>query len=141
MLVLSIGLLGLAGLQVEGIRSNHSAYLRSQAVTLTYDLAERMRANVTAATTGAYAQTIPGSLGFDCMTVLPGIPAAPCTTAQMATADLFLWGQNVSTLLPGGVGQVQGPDPSGYFTISVQWNELDGAGTPIQSTVSLNVRP
>ncbi len=42
--VLSIGLLGLAGLQATSVQSNHSAYQRSQATLLGYDLADRMRA-------------------------------------------------------------------------------------------------
>ncbi len=44
-LVLSIGLLGIAGLQVTGLRFNHSAYARTQATLLAYELADRMRAN------------------------------------------------------------------------------------------------
>jgi len=44
-LVLSAGLLGLAGLQIAGMKSSHSAYLRSQAAFAVYDLLERMRAN------------------------------------------------------------------------------------------------
>lgn len=43
-LVLAVGLLGLAGLQLAGMKSNRSAYLRSQAVIATYDLLDRMRA-------------------------------------------------------------------------------------------------
>ena len=42
--VLSIGLLGLAGLQMTSIKSSHSAYMRSQATLLAYDLADRARA-------------------------------------------------------------------------------------------------
>ena len=53
-LVLSIGLLGLAGLQAAGLRNNQSAYLRSQATILAYDVADRMRATRAAAAAGAY---------------------------------------------------------------------------------------
>jgi type IV pilus assembly protein PilV len=136
-LVLSIGLLGLAGLQVQGLRHNQNAYLRNQAVALAYDLAERMRGNPGAALAGAYAAGI-ANPGFDCMITLPG---SPCTPAQMAAADLFLWSQNVNTLLPGGVAAVAGPNPSGYFTITVSWNETDETGTATVSNVSLNVLP
>ena len=41
--VLSIGLLGLAGLQMTSIKGSHSAYMRSQATLLAYDLADRAR--------------------------------------------------------------------------------------------------
>ncbi len=47
MLVLAVGLLGLAGLQATSLRNNQSAYNRSQATQLAYDLADRMRANFT----------------------------------------------------------------------------------------------
>ena len=45
MLVLAVGLLGLAGLQATSLRNNQSAYNRSQATQLAYDIADRMRAN------------------------------------------------------------------------------------------------
>ena len=45
MLVLAVSLLGLAGLQATSLRNNQSAYNRSQATQLAYDLADRMRAN------------------------------------------------------------------------------------------------
>lgn len=54
LLILSIGLLGLAGLQAGGLRSNHSAYLRSQAVMLAHDMADRMRSNPVAAAADCY---------------------------------------------------------------------------------------
>ena len=46
LLVLSIGLLGLAAMQVRSIKNTHSAYLRSQATYLAYDMLDRMRANM-----------------------------------------------------------------------------------------------
>lgn len=53
--VLSLGLLGLAGLQMTSLRSNHSAYLRSQATLLAYDLTDRMRADCSGMGAGRYA--------------------------------------------------------------------------------------
>ena len=44
-IVLSIGLLGLAGLQLTSLRNSNSAYTRSQAVILSYDIVDRIRAN------------------------------------------------------------------------------------------------
>ena len=45
MLVLAVGLLGLAGLQATSLKNNQSAYNRSQATQLAYDIADRMRSN------------------------------------------------------------------------------------------------
>jgi len=52
-LVLSIGLLGLAGLMASSIRNNHSAYQRTQATWLAYDMIDRMRVNRANAITSA----------------------------------------------------------------------------------------
>lgn len=53
-LVLAIGLLGIAGLQSRALKNGQSAFERSQAVTLTYLMLDAMRANVDAARTGQY---------------------------------------------------------------------------------------
>ena len=48
-MLLAVGLLGLAGLQAVSLRNNHSAYLRSQATMLTYEIIDGMRTNRSAA--------------------------------------------------------------------------------------------
>jgi type IV pilus assembly protein PilV len=53
-LVLAIGLLGIAGLQGRALKNSQSAFERSQAVTLTYLMLDAMRANVQAARTAQY---------------------------------------------------------------------------------------
>ena len=45
MVILAIGLLGLAALQAVGMRNNHSALSRFQATLSAYDMADRMRSN------------------------------------------------------------------------------------------------
>jgi len=54
LVVLSIGLLGAAKLQVLAVRYNSQSFLRGQAVVLAYDMADRMRANPTAVAAGNY---------------------------------------------------------------------------------------
>lgn len=95
--VLAIGLLGLAGLQVTSLRNNQSAYNRSQATQLAYDIADRMRANVaekTTYTTGTATTTA------TCLTT------AGCTTQEMAENDLKEWNDSLTATLPGGQGIV-----------------------------------
>ena len=53
-LVLAIGLLGVAGLQTTNIKNSHSAHQRTMAVMLTGSMAERIRANTAVAATGAF---------------------------------------------------------------------------------------
>ncbi len=104
LIVMSVGLLSLAGLQVIGLRNNHSAYLRSQATIQSYDIIDRMRVNIQAVEAGNYHQpTVADSAGTEnasCYTT------TGCTPAEMAAHDLFSWNQAIAEVLPSGVGIV-----------------------------------
>ena len=63
LLVLSIGLLGIAALQANSLKVNHGAYQRSQAIFLAYDMMDRLRANRTAALAGQCDITLGATLG------------------------------------------------------------------------------
>lgn len=104
LVVLSIGLLGLAGLQLTSLQASNDSYGRTQATILAYDIADRMRANVPAAINGNYIispGTPPAAPAVDCT-------ATSCTTAQMAQDDTFDWFQQVTTanVLPGGTARI-----------------------------------
>ena len=128
MLVLAVGLLGLAGLQATSLKNNQSAYNRSQATQLAYDLADRMRANVAGITT--YTAITPISTAVaqaDCLTV-----STTCTPADMAQSDLYEWNLAVTATLPSGaVGTLA--VAAGLFTITINWDDnrdgdVDGNG-------------
>ena len=127
MLILAVGLLGLAGLQATGLRNNLSAYNRSQATQLAYDLADRMRANL------ADAQLYGASVYF---TQAPAGAAVPncetttgCTTTQMAQNDLAVWNTNITTTLPLGQGAVG--LAGNIYTITINWDDnRDGCVNP-----------
>lgn len=57
-LVLSVGLLGLAGLQVSSLKTAQNASFKQQATFVIYELLERMRSNRQAVLAGDYAQTL-----------------------------------------------------------------------------------
>lgn len=128
LVVLSVGLLGLTGLQATSLRNNHSAFLRSQATVAINDIMDRMRANRTVAKDGLYAlttATTAGSLGTPCVT--------SCTDTQLRTRDQIEWLQQVSRL-PNGDGSIVmqqiGGDPDRDLAIvRVQWND-DRTGDP-----------
>lgn len=94
-LVLSIGLLGLAGLQLTGLRNNHSAHLRGQATQFAYDMVDQMRANPVGMAVSAYNNPS-ASATAACLTT------AGCTPAQMAEHDMFEWTTNIAATLPDG---------------------------------------
>ncbi|WP_417788108.1 type IV pilus modification protein PilV [Stutzerimonas xanthomarina] len=112
MVVLAIGLLGLAGLQATSIQSNHSAYYRSQATLLAGDLADRMRANRLEALTNAYLTDFPTSSSTNTVTG---------TTAEKDVAE---WLNQLALTLPDGTGKVEKNDT--LVTISVRWNGTRG---------------
>ncbi|MGB5305176.1 MAG: type IV pilus modification protein PilV, partial [Gammaproteobacteria bacterium] len=92
-LILSIGLLGLASLQSNGMRFNHTSYLRSQATVLSYGIADTMRANRSASLNGDYDTDFTEN-------------AATFTGSGLAQTDLNTWKTQLETLLPGGEGLI-----------------------------------
>lgn len=107
-LLLSFGIVGLAGLQFNGTKFNHSAYLRSQAVSLAYDLSDRVRSNLDACQTGgACAYQTPLATAFDGTGAQAcGQPIALVANANaMAAVDVNQWKSCVENALPGGQGQ------------------------------------
>lgn len=117
--VLSIGLLGLAGLQASGMRVGQSSIYRSQAAQLSYDMIDRMRVNI--ANTAAYSHnlSLTGGVPTSCA-------AAPVTAAEVAQCDLQDWRRRLQTL-PGGTGSVD-VSLAPQVTIIVQWDDTRGAG-------------
>ncbi len=116
-LVMSVGLLGVAALQLTSLRANHSSSLRSQATLLAYDIVDRMRANQTAATAGGYDIALAGT----------------SAGGSVALDDLARWKQNLTNTLPAGRGAVQrtGAGTATKFTITVQWDDSRGAEAPL----------
>lgn len=121
MLILAGGLLGLAGLQAVGMSNNQSAYQRSQATQLAYDMADRIRANIADANNGATSTYITmdptaAALQADCETV-----SATCTTTDAAQNDLFRWNQAVINTLPLGAGTIAVNGT--VFSITINWDD------------------
>ena len=112
--VLSIGLLGIASLQAFGQRSNHSAYLRSQATALAYDMIDRIRANTAGLLNGNYnaIDTTAGPYSN------PGCDSITCSSSQMAQYDMYDWQQELATQLPAGNGKVTGAGHGSVFTVT-----------------------
>jgi type IV pilus assembly protein PilV len=131
LVVLCMGLLGVAAMQLSSLRSNHGSAMRSQATFLAYDIIDRMRANRAQALAGAYA--------ID----LGDAPAG----GTVAGDDLVAWKQNIARTLPAVVdnnGDAQVADGSvvqvgDVFTVTIRWNDFDDTGatprTPVEFTM------
>lgn len=119
LVIFSIGLLGLAGLQAGGLRSNTQARLRTVSVIQAYDMADRIRANPRGVTDGDYNaldDTTPTA--GNCVT-------NTCTAAQMATYDYYEWVTTNQNVLPSGHGTVSSSVVAGVrlFSVTVMWDE------------------
>ena len=114
--VLSVGLLGLAALQVSGLRVGQSSFYRAQAAQLATDMADRLRANLGAARTCELA-------------LADATPTSPTTTCQR---DLAEWRSRLRAL-PGGTGGVDIDLAQNTVTIIVQWDDSRGGGTTSSS--------
>lgn len=110
-LVLSIGLLGMGALISVGIKNNQSAYFRTQATVLAYDILDRMRANRNAAQAGGYNVAV----------------GAGAAGAGQANTDLTEW-KNALALLPGGDGGIA-CNAVGTCTVTVQWDDSLGVNS------------
>jgi len=116
--VLSIGLLGVAGMQSLGLRLNHDALQRSQATTLAYDIAEKMRLDpVNALVVGGnpYAGTIAAAL-----------PATICNDSSVTPADVLVcWQVALRDRLPTGTITITGPPSAANptLTLNLTWSD------------------
>lgn len=138
--VISIGLLGLLGLQSVGLSSTQTAQARSIAVLEINNIMNRMRANPGAVANDEFAdvtnptKTKPGT---DCQ-------SASCDEAEMAAFDVYQWGEKLAAQLPSGTGTIICNDSpcndDSVHTITVSWNEKnrgEGAGNGGTATQQL----
>lgn len=131
-LVLSVGVLGYVGLQINAKRLNYESTQRTTAVYLAQNLLERMRSNPNQLNAYVVADLDPGALTEPS----PNCTTAQCTTAQLAAYDLWEWDQ----LLDGAVvsGGLVNPmacvtNDGNYLTVIIVWQgktELDQTNAP-----------
>lgn len=117
MLVMAIGLLGLAGLMTSSMRNNLSASHRTQATWMAYDIVDRMRANRASAVTGGYVTAM--GAAANCA------PAATSVTATPAQ-DIAAWKNQLACALPAGNGSIAVDTNTKVATVLIQWNDSRG---------------
>lgn len=134
LVIVSVGLLGMAALYLEGLRVERSAVYRITAIDLAADLADRIRANPNA----SQAYTAEGASGA-CAANGAGA-MHDCTAAQLAADDIYWWQQTVRSLLPSGTGTIAVlPGAHSHtYTITLSWSE-PGATTPTGLVMSVQI--
>lgn len=120
LVILSIGILGLASLQTVSLNSNAVANQTSQATALAYDMADRMRANRQAAQAGAY------DIAFQ--SPVPAC-AAPATVGTIAQQDISAWRMALACRLPQATGSIV--RAGNEVVLTVQWDDSHGENAPL----------
>lgn len=131
LVVMAVGLLGIAGLYVEGLRAGRTAVYRSAAVNLASDMADRIRANPA----GAYEGAGPGA---DNACVNGG---GDCDPDELAADDWFRWTTDLEERLPvGATGAIVRDDlaPVTQYRITVAWPEI-GQDEPVSYTLAVRL--
>ena len=129
LVVLAIGLLGIAALYLNSLQAGRTAVYRTQAVQLAADLADRIRMNRTAqAAYGAVFADDPAVVGA-CATT------GGCSDADLAATDLKTWKDEIALQLPNGEGQVVVTLPAAAgepttYVITIRWDEV-GEAAPL----------
>jgi type IV pilus assembly protein PilV len=130
LVILSIGLLGIARMSLSTVQANGSAFMRSQATELIQQIVDNMHANQ------PQAELVGANQGYNiAFGVNPGAAAncfaGGCSATQIATYDLSQWKTQLAASLPNGDGQivvVAAANPATgsleyTATVSVQWND------------------
>jgi len=129
LVIVAVGLLGLAGLQVRGLSIQKDAHGRAIATQLALDLADRMRANRVPATLTPpvdYTFTAAYPTGMAALpTASTDCEAGVCDEAQQAQFDLARWMARVNQTLPGGWAHVApiGGTGNRAWNVTLLWTE------------------
>jgi len=124
MLILAIGLLGLAALQTQGVRFNNDAFVRTQGATIAYDIIDKMcanRANAVQYTIFPARNALPPSGSYSWK---PGETPYTCNPlAASVINDLAYWLNTVELVLPQGTATItqQAAPNDDLYTIKVKW--------------------
>jgi type IV pilus assembly protein PilV len=138
----SIGVLGYAGLQMNGLKQTSAALFRSQATVSTHDIADRLRANLPGALAGGYRTIQTAGLST------PNCDDA-CIPFDLAVRDLKLWQNLLAQHLPLGVGEVSCTDSdtldaipcseNSTHTIVVSWDDNQDGNA--RATIQVDIDP
>lgn len=113
LVVISMGLLGVAALQMRTLRHNYEALMRSHASALADDIADRMRSN------SAAVRPASGQSKYETKF---GARSASSDKSREAR-DVMEWKNAMAARLPSGDGEVVVLEDTGLVTIRVRWGE------------------
>lgn len=126
LVILSVGLLGIAALQSRGQQFNYAAYTYTQATFLAYDMMDRIRNNALQAQNGIYKADLTGACPKTEKRCQGSDLSDRCNPDELAQFDLYDWCQSLKSTLPGGEAKINwipastGGGP-GRYQITLGW--------------------
>lgn len=128
--ILAIGMLGIAGMLLLSSKVNNSSYAKQQAVQCVYDIFDKIRANSQAAINGDYNVSNINSSGSPTPPSAPGTLCnqSSCSATQLAAYDTWYWLAYDVARLPNGSGSISASPAGGsagntLITVTVQWDD------------------
>lgn len=151
LLIFSLGMLGLAGLMVVSVKTNQSAFLRTQASFIAQAMANRIRVNLGHVLD--YNGTYIGAGGAD-----PCAAGVSCSNTDIVDRDIWQFREQISTFLPnptatidcvgaslGAPANAASAPFNGLCTMSILWSEAtlerDSIGAPTPQTFAWVFQP
>jgi type IV pilus assembly protein PilV len=133
MIVLAIGLLGIAALQAISLKNNQDAYFYSQANALAYEMGDLIKANKSGWKT---IPTLTSNCSAGCNSRINS-----CTVSDMAASDYCDWQQKTKvTLVNDATTAVISPTGSagcsgstGSFCLTITWPRINTKGNAVNS--------
>ncbi|HEV7716445.1 MAG TPA: type IV pilus modification protein PilV [Steroidobacteraceae bacterium] len=137
LVVMSVGMMGVASLMLQSLRNGHGALMHTQAVNLVSDMEERIRANPAAG--GAYDCAVypGGAQQRDCAPAGVAPVGGNCSADELAEDDLARWQRSVRLTLPAvspdscaanvSYAAAGTPGEAASYRVSVAWQP---AGEP-----------
>lgn len=123
LLVMSIGVLGYAGLQLRALTSSEDAFVRSQAMAIAQDAVERIAANRSGVPTYSDGGNWPGALQVERPASWTECIDALCDAARMAQWDIEQLSWMAGDLLPEGRVDAVPCQGSAALCVRVAWND------------------
>ena len=137
LVIMSVGMLGIAGLYVQSLQAGRTSMFRHQAIHLAGDVADRIRANPN----GGLAYMHATGVNNNCVAA-----NNDCDVVEMARNDVWLWKRQAGNSLPGSAATGGGDVAINFddtlvppvYTITVSWEE---PGETPQYQIAIPVNP
>ena len=125
MVIFSIGLLGLAGIQAVALQNNNSAYTRTISMQLAYNMSDVIRASTdnegnVNSVYDSVSSAISGTAPTSC--IQKASAGAPdCTDTELANFEIYHWKKRIEKQLPTGLSTIA--KSGDIYTITIMWDD------------------